>query len=48
MGFSFLRLSMCVLLVVGFEVDMVKVKEIKEVAVSISTLGFGTEWGNFE
>ena len=48
MGFGFLRLSMCVLVVIGFEVDMVEVEEIKEVAVSILTLGFGTESGNFE
>ena len=43
MGFGFLRLSMCVLVVIGFEVDTVE-----EVAVSILTLDFGTEWGNFE
>ena len=48
-GFRFPQaLHVCVLVVVGFEVDTVKVKEIEEVAVSISTLGFGTEWGNFE
>ena len=34
---------MCVLVVIGFEVDTVKVKEIEEVAVLISTLDFGTE-----
>ena len=39
---------MCVLVVVRFEVDMVEVEEIEEVAVSILTLGFGTESGNFE
>ena len=34
---------MCVLMVIGFEVDTVE-----EVAVSISTLHFGMERGNFE
>ena len=34
---------MCVLVVIGFEVDTVKVKEIEEVAVLILTLDFGTE-----
>ena len=45
--FSFLRLSMCVLVVIGFEVDVVKVKEVEEVAVSIMLwLGSGVEWGD--
>ena len=39
---------MPVLVAIGFEVDAIEVEEVEEVAVSISTLDFGTEWGNFE
>ena len=46
--FPTLRLFLCILMATGFEVDAVKVEEVKEVAVLISTLGFGTKWGNFE
>ena len=34
---------MPVLVAIGFEVDPI---EVKEVAVLISTLGFGAEWGD--
>ena len=30
----------------GFEVDVLEVKEVEQVAVSISGLGFGVEWGD--
>ena len=37
---------MPVLVAIGFEVDVIKVEEVEEVAVLISILGFGAEWGD--
>ena len=45
--FHFLGLSMHVFMVIGFEVDVVEVEEVEEVAVLIALwLGFGVEWGD--
>ena len=39
---------MPVLVAIGFEVDVIEVEEVEEVAVLILTLGFGVEWGDVE
>ena len=40
---------MCILMAIGFVVDVVEVEEVKEVAVLIVLwLGFGVEWGDVE
>ena len=39
---------MPILMAIGFEVDAIEVEEVMEVAVSISRLGFGVEWGDVE
>ena len=45
-SFPTLGLFMCILVAIGFEVDVVEVKEVEQVAVSISGLGFGAGWGD--
>ena len=46
--FTIFGLFMCSLVAIRFAVDVIGVEEVEEVAVFISTLGLGAEWGDVE